>query len=64
MTDTSNPVVGRPTVHSDVIEALTQALEYFEDREDVLDGDYGIPRPNREMSLAQMCRDALARVGG
>lgn len=46
-------------VHDDVIEALTQALEYFEDHEDVVDGSYGEPSPNREMSLAQLCRDAL-----
>jgi hypothetical protein len=49
-------------VHGDVIEALTQALEYFEDRADVVDGSYGEPSPNREMSLAQLCQDALARV--
>jgi hypothetical protein len=49
-------------VHGDVIEALTQALEYFEDREDVVDGSYGEPSPNREMSLAQLCRDALNHV--
>jgi 3-methyladenine DNA glycosylase/8-oxoguanine DNA glycosylase len=49
-------------VHGDVIEALTQALEYFEDREDVVDGSYGEPSPNREMSLAQLCRDALTQV--
>lgn len=52
----------KAVVHGDVIEALTQALEYFENLEDVSDGDYGEPRPNREMSLAQMCRDALERV--
>ena len=53
----------RGHVHSDVVEALTQALDYFEDREDVNDGSYGEPSPNREMSLAQLCRDALARLG-
>lgn len=47
---------------TEVIEALTQALEYFEDRSDVVDGSYGEPAPNREMSLAQLCRDALDRV--
>jgi hypothetical protein len=53
----------RPTkVHGDVIEALTQAQEYFEDRADVVDGSYGEPSPNREMSLAQLCKDALSRV--
>lgn len=51
-----------PEVHGDVIEALTQALEYFEDHSDVVDGSYGEPSPNREMSLAQLCRDALGRV--
>lgn len=61
-TATSNPDAGPNLVHGDVIEALTQALEYFENREDVNDGDYGVPAPNREMSLAQLCRDALARV--
>ena len=33
---------------------LEQALEYFEDRYDVVDGDYGEPRPNKEMSMGQM----------
>lgn len=49
-------------VHGDVCEALYQALEYFEDREDVVDGSYGEPAPNLEMSLAQLCRAALRRV--
>lgn len=48
--------------HGDVFEALTQALEYFEDREDVKDGSYGEPSPNREMSLAQLCRDAILNL--
>jgi hypothetical protein len=34
--------------------ALEEALEYFKDRYDVVDGDYGEPRPNKEMSLGQM----------
>jgi len=55
--------IPRGHIHADVIEALTQALDYFEDREDVVDGSYGEPSPNREMSLAQLCRDALARLG-
>lgn len=61
-TATSNPVVGPAPVHGDVIEALTQAEEYFENLADVVDGSYGEPSPNREMSLAQLCRDALARI--
>lgn len=51
-----------PKVHGDVIEALTQALDYFDDHADVVDGSYGEPSPNREMSLAQLCRDALTRI--
>jgi hypothetical protein len=49
-------------IHGDVIEALSQAEEYFENRADVVDGDYGVPSPNKEMRLAQLCRDALARI--
>jgi hypothetical protein len=52
----------RTRLHGDVIEALTQAAEYFEDRADVVDGSYGEPSPNKEMSLAQLCSDALDRV--
>lgn len=51
-----------PKVHGDVIEALTQAEQYFKDHSDVVDGSYGEPAPNREMSLAQLCHDALERV--
>lgn len=40
--------------------ALEQALEYFENREDVIDGDYGQPAPNKEMTLAQELRSALS----
>jgi hypothetical protein len=39
--------------------ALDEALEYFEDREDVVDGSYGEPAPNKEMQLAQSIRAAL-----
>jgi len=52
----------RATVHDDVIEALNQALEYFEDREDINDGDYGEPQPNEAMKLAGLMRDALEWV--
>lgn len=46
----------------DIAEALAQACEYFENRSDVIDGDYGVPEPNTEMRLAQMCNDALAII--
>jgi hypothetical protein len=42
-----------------LVAALNEALEYFEDREDVVDGDYGEPAPNKEMQLAQSLRAAL-----
>ena len=58
----AHPLKNRRKVHGDVIEALTQALEYFENMSDVVDGSYGEPAPNNEMSLAQLCREALERV--
>lgn len=45
------------------IDALVGALEaceeYFDNRSDVKDGDYGIPEPNREMVLLSEVRAAL-----
>lgn len=38
---------------------LSDLLEYFADREDVRDGDYGIPQPNTEMQHASRIREAL-----
>jgi hypothetical protein len=38
--------------------ALEEALEYFKDNYDVVDGDDG-PRPNKEMRLGQMIDEAL-----
>lgn len=40
--------------------ALEEALEYFRDNYDVVDGpDDGGPRPNKEMRLGQMIDEAL-----
>lgn len=39
--------------------ALEEALEYFKDKYDVVDGSYGEPRPNKEMALGQMIDIAL-----
>ena len=39
--------------------ALEEALDYFKDRYDVNDGDYGEPSPNKEMRLGQMIDEAL-----
>jgi hypothetical protein len=55
----SMPVGSTGTVEPGLIEAALLALEYFEDREDVQDGDYGVPVPNREMQLASLLRHAL-----
>jgi hypothetical protein len=38
--------------------ALEEALEYFRDNYDVVDGDDG-PRPNKEMRLGQMIDETL-----
>jgi len=54
---------GRVVFYEDlapVVEALRDALEYFEDREDIQDGDYGLPRPNPAMVMAAKIRAALA----
>lgn len=48
--------------HRRIVEltaALEEALEYFKDRYDVVDGDYGEPRPNKEMRLGQMIDETL-----
>ncbi len=41
--------------------ALEECEEYFDDRADVLDGDYGVPAPNAEMRLLSEVRAALRR---
>ncbi len=43
-----------------VIEALNEALDYFHDNSDVVDGSDGQPAPNKEMRLAQLMREAIA----
>lgn len=42
--------------------ALDEALEYFEDREDVVDGPYGEPSPNNEMRIAMVLRTATGET--
>lgn len=39
--------------------ALEEALEYFKDRYDVVDGSYGEPSANKEMQLGQMIEETL-----
>ena len=38
---------------------LHECLEFLEGYEDVIDGSYGEPAPNRAMSLANMIRETL-----
>lgn len=38
---------------------LLECQEYFADRMDVVDGDYGEPAPNKEMRLHQMIDESL-----
>ena len=42
--------------------ALNSCLEYLDQRVDVVDGSYGIPEPNREMSLTNEINEALGRI--
>jgi hypothetical protein len=43
---------------TELTAALEEALEYFKDNYDVVDGDDG-PRPNKEMRLGQMIDETL-----
>lgn len=38
--------------------ALEQCEDYFDQRSDVIDGDYGMPEPNREMAMLSVVRAA------
>ena len=38
---------------------LTDCLAYMENREDVVDGSYGVPEANKEMRLAMAIREVL-----
>ena len=38
---------------------LTECLEYFQDKYDVVDGSYGEPAPNKEMQLGTMLEETL-----
>jgi hypothetical protein len=51
----------------DPIEVLTEALldcaDYFDNRADVIDGDYGIPEANKEMQMLSLIAQALKNAG-
>ena len=39
--------------------ALADVEAYLAEREDVIDGSYGIPEPNEEMTLLRQLREAM-----
>lgn len=45
-------------------DLVIQLCEYFDDRADVVDGDYGQPRPNRAMQFQRDLEEALSRAAG
>lgn len=47
-----------------MLAVLYELESYFEDREDVVDGDYGQPEPNKEMTLLREVRDAIQKATG
>jgi hypothetical protein len=38
---------------------ILELMEFVDDYSDVVDGDYGVPEPNRAMSLLSMAQDVL-----
>lgn len=46
------------------LSALWECETYLAEREDVIDGDYGEPAPNQEMTLLREVRAAVARIEG
>ena len=47
----------------ELLAVAYEALEFAEDQEDVIDGDYGQPQANRAMVLAQSLRAAIHKAG-
>jgi hypothetical protein len=52
--------------HDDALEyivalhaVLDECADYFDNKSDVLDGDYGVPEPNKEMRLLSMIKDIM-----
>lgn len=48
-------------LNSDLVAALEDAREFIDDHVDVLDGDYGEPRPNRAMQLLSEIEAVISR---
>lgn len=47
-----------------LLAMLEEVLEFLEDQEDVVDGPYGEPRPNRAMNLAEEVRAVITKATG
>jgi hypothetical protein len=47
-----------------LLSALHECEAYLADREDVVDGDYGEPAPNKEMALLVEVRAAIKAAAG
>lgn len=43
-------------------DLLDELLDYFSDRQDVVDGSYGEPHPNREMQILTRLNDEARRA--
>lgn len=46
----------------ELLEVLETCRAYFENRSDVIDGDYGFPEPNAEMRLLNDIDNVFKRV--
>lgn len=46
----------------ELLDTLVECSEFLDNYVDVLDGDYGEPRPNRAMSLHSRVESAIAIV--
>lgn len=57
-------IVRAANSHGAMLAALQQAEDYFDNRADVVDGDYGVPAPNKEMSILSEIRAAISKATG
>lgn len=46
----------------EVLDALVEASEFLDNQADVIDGDYGEPRPNRAMRVNTSVESAIIVV--
>jgi hypothetical protein len=52
----------RRVTPADVVDVLDEVAEFLDNYVDVVDGDYGEPRPNRAMSLQQRVQEVSTAV--